>query len=215
MQRMRAVREASPARRMLLLAVAFAVLIGGYYLGNQYQRSNSGGLALLHHPARSIAPFSLQRAGEEGLDNADLAGHWSLFYFGDSYCDDLCPAAMVNIVELYDQLLARDPGLRRQLRVIFVSLDPLRDTPERLRSYVAVHHPDFTGVSGSQEAVADLAREFSIFHQRSESGVGRDYRVDHSVTLSLVNPQGRIAAYFIDLSNPARLADEILKLISS
>jgi protein SCO1/2 len=200
---------------MLLLAAALAVLLGGYYLGNHYQRSHSGVLALQHEPARSIAPFSLQRADEKGLDNADLSGRWSLLYFGDSYCRDLCPAAMVNIVELYNQLLARDPGLRVQLQIIFVSLDPLRDSPERLRSYVAIHHPDFIGVSGSQEAVADLAREFSIFHRRSESGVGQDYRIDHSVTLSLVNPAGKIAAYFIDLSSPARLAEEILHLISS
>lgn len=212
---MKTAREASPAQRMLLLAMAFAVLVGGYYLGNHYQRSNSGGLALLHDPARSIAAFSLQRADEKGLGNADLVGRWSLLYFGDSYCPDLCPAAMVNIVELYNQLLDRKPRLRPQLQIIFVSLDPSRDTPERLRSYVTIHHPDFIGVSGSEEAVAGLAREFSIFHRRSGSGVGRDYRIDHSVTLSLVNPQGKIAAYFIDLSNPARLADEILKLLSS
>lgn len=212
---MRAVREASPARRMLLLAMAFAVLTGGYYLGNLYQQGKRGSLALLHDPARSIAPFALQRAGEKGLGNADLLGRWSLFYFGDSYCSDLCPAAMGNIVELYARLMEQDPGLRRQLQIIFVSLDPLRDTPERLRSYVAIHHPDFIGVSGSQEAVSDLAREFSIFHRRSESGADQGYRIDHSVTLSLVNPQGKIAAYFIDLTTPARLADEIHKLISS
>ncbi len=199
---------------MLLLAAAFGVLVGSYYLGNMYQRSKvaSESIAMLYTPAKTIAPFSLERADETGLSNADLKGHWSLFYFGDSYCTDLCPAAMGNIVRLYNRL-AINPEIQQSLKFIFVSLDPLRDTPERLRSYVTGYHPGFTGVSGSEEAVEALAREFSIYYKQQEPDQEGNYRIDHGVTLSLVNPQGKIAAYFIDLTNSEHLATDILNII--
>jgi len=200
--------------RMLLLAIAFGILVGSYYLGNHYQRSRiaSESLALLHTPTKTITLFSLQRADETGLSNADLEGHWSLLYFGDSYCTDLCPAALGNIVRLYNRL-AINPEVQQSLKFIFVSLDPLRDTPERLRSFVTGYHPGFIGVSGSEDDVHTLAREFSIYYKQQAPDQEGNYRIDHSVTLSLVNPQGKIAAYFIDLTNPEHLATDILNII--
>lgn len=210
------IRNSSISGRMLLLAIAFMVLVGSYYLGNQYQRSKIArdSLALLHAPAQSIAPFSLQRADETGLSNTSLEGHWSLIYFGDSYCTDLCPAAMGNIVRLYNRL-AINPEIQKSLKFIFVSLDPLRDTPERLRSYVTSYNPGFTSVSGSKEEVHALAREFSIYYKQRLPDAEGYYRIDHSVTLSLVNPEGKIAAYFIDLTNPEHLATDILHIIET
>lgn len=201
-------------KRMLLLAAAFGVLVGSYYLGNQYHRSKvaSESITMLHTPEKPIAPFSLQRADETGLSNADLEGHWSILYFGDSYCTDLCPAALGNIVSLYNRL-AINPEVQHSLKFIFVSLDPLRDTPERLRSYVTGYNPGFIGVSGSEDDVHDLAREFSIYYKQQAPDQEGNYRIDHSVTLSLVNPQGKIAAYFIDLTNPEHLATDILHII--
>ncbi len=201
-------------RRMLLLAAAFVVLLGSYYLGSLYQRSKaaSESIAMLYTPKKTIAPFSLQRADEAGLSNVDLEGHWSLLYFGDSYCTDLCPAAMGNIVRLYNRL-AINPEVQRSLKFIFVSLDPLRDTPERLRSYVTGYHPGFTGVSGSEEEVQALAKQFSIYYKQQTPDKEGNYHIDHGVTLSLVNPQGKITAYFIDLTNPAHLATDILNII--
>lgn len=211
---MRKKRNFTFGGRMLLLAAAFGVLVGSYYLGNMYQRSKvtNESIALLHTPAKTIAPFSLQRADETGLSNADLEGHWSLFYFGDSYCTDICPAALGNIVRLYNRL-AINPEVQQSLKFIFVSLDPLRDTPERLRTYVTGYHPGFTGVSGSEEEVHALAREFSIYYKQQPPDQEGNYRIDHSVTLSLVNPQGEITAYFIDLTNPEHLATDILNII--
>lgn len=202
--------------RMLLLAVAFGVLIGSYYLGNLQQRNRiaNESLALLHTPAKAIAPFSLERADETGLSNADLMGHWSLLYFGDSYCPDLCPVALGNIVRLYNRL-AVNPEVQQSLKFIFVSLDPLRDTPERLRSYVTAYHPGFIAVSGSEAEVHALAREFSIYFKQRTPDQDGNYRIDHSVTLSLVNPQGKIAAYFIDLTNPEHLATDILNIVET
>jgi protein SCO1/2 len=207
-------RNSTMFQRMLLLAVAFGILVGSYYLGNQYHRSKtaSESIAMLYTPEKAIAPFSLQRADETGLSNADLQGHWSLFYFGDSYCADVCPAALENIVRLYNRL-AIDPEVQQSLRFIFVSLDPLRDTPERLRSYVTGYHPGFIGVSGSEEEVHALAKEFSIYYKQQTPDKEGNYRIDHGVTLSLVSPQGKIAAYFIDLTNPEHLATDILTII--
>lgn len=201
---------------MLLLAVAFGVLVGSYYLGNMYQRSKvaSESIAMLHTPEKTIAPFSLKRADEVGLSNADLQGHWSLFYFGDSYCTDICPAALGNIVRLYNRL-AINPEVQQSLKFIFVSLDPLQDTPERLHSYVTGYHPGFIGVSGDEEDVHALAKEFSIYYKQQAPDQEGNYHIDHSVTLSLVNPQGKITAYFIDLTNPEHLATDILHIIES
>ena len=212
--RMNKRRNPTMLRRLLLLAAAFGILVGSYYLGNKYQRSKdaSKSIAMLYTPEKTIAPFSLQRADETGLSNADLEGHWSLFYFGDSYCADVCPAALGNIVRLYNRL-AIDPEVQQSLKFIFVSLDPLRDTPERLHSYVTGYHPGFIGVSGSEEEVRALAKEFSVYYKQQAPDEEGNYRIDHGVTLSLVNPQGKIAAYFIDLTNPEHLATDILTII--
>ena len=211
---MRSGKHSTFGSRMLLIVAAFGIVAGSYYLGNHYQRSKdaSESIAMLHTPPKTIAPFSLERADETGLNNADLKGHWSLFYFGDSYCADACPVALGNIVRLYNRL-AVNPEVQQSLKFIFVSLDPLRDDPERLRSYVTAYRPGFIGVSGSEDEVHALAKEFSIFFNQQAPDQQGNYRIDHSVTLSLVNPQGEITAYFIDLTNPARLATDILNII--
>jgi protein SCO1/2 len=95
---------------------------------------------------RAIAPFSLMDDRGQAFDNARLQGRWTIMYFGYTACPDICPTTMAAVAQA-EQLLAksRDSDLLKELQVVFVSVDPERDTTEVLHRYVTAFSPDFVG----------------------------------------------------------------------
>lgn len=125
------------------------------------------------------------------MDN--LRGQWSMIFFGFTYCPDICPTTMALLNQLYQAQQATPFG--KDLQVIMVSVDPARDEPELLKSYVEYFNPEFIGVTGDFIATHRLATQLSIPFGKVP-GMGDDYLVDHSGNIALIDPQGHYVGFF-------------------
>ncbi|MGZ8155289.1 MAG: SCO family protein [Burkholderiales bacterium] len=121
---------------------------------------------------------------------ADFKGKVVVLFFGFTHCPDVCPTTMLELAKVAQDL---GPEAAR-LQVLFVSVDPERDTAEVLRQYVPSFHPGFLGLSGTHEELTRVAKEFKIFFQKQPQQSGA-YTVDHSAGTYVLDPQGRLRLF--------------------
>ncbi len=121
---------------------------------------------------------------------ADFKGKVVTVFFGFTHCPDVCPTTLGEMAMVMKELGA-DAG---RLQVLFVTVDPERDTPEVLQRYVPAFHPSFLGMTGSAEDIARTAKEFKIFYQKQVSP-GGGYSMDHSAGTYIIDGQGRLRLF--------------------
>lgn len=145
--------------------------------------------------ARAIADFSLLDQDNTPFTLANLQGHWTFAFFGYTHCPDVCPNALALLGSVQRELEHKlDP--QEMPQVVFVTVDPERDTAELLKNFVPWFHESFTGVTGEPEQINRLARQLGILFMRADDGGKDDYLVDHSAAIILFNPQGQFQAVF-------------------
>jgi len=153
---------------------------------------------------RALEPFTLVDDHNRPFTQDSLRGQWSFAFFGYTHCPDVCPAALGMLKHV--QTLLEAAGETPLPRVLFVSVDPERDTPETLASYVAYFHPTFVGVTGKDEELKRLTQQLGIQYGRSPGGSDRDYLVEHSAAIILFNPEGQRQALFGAPQDPEKIA---------
>jgi protein SCO1/2 len=121
----------------------------------------------------------------------DFRGKVVVIFFGFMHCPDVCPATLAELAQVAKAL---GPDASR-MQVLFVTVDPERDTPELLRQYVPSFHPEFLGLYGDAAATAQVAKEFKIFYQKQAPSAGGAYSVDHSAGTYVLDQQGRLRLY--------------------
>jgi len=202
----------SPFYRILLIGGALMALIFGYWFGNQLTKPDLQGLSATVLPTpRPLGAFELIDHNGERFTAANLAGHWSFVFFGYTRCPDVCPTTMLLFNQVYNRL-ADEPQIRDATRWLLVSVDPERDTPELLRSYVTYYNPSFIGVTGPPGEIEKLASQMSVVYMKQPLEGGDDYLVDHSSAILLLDPQGRLFAIFSGAQDAATLAADFKKL---
>lgn len=149
------------------------------------------GLYLLETP-RNFGEMALIDHNGEPFTRASLEGHWSLVFFGFTYCPDICPTTMTFLNDLMVGLEGTEVD---DTRVVMVSVDPARDTVEQLAEYVPYFNPDFTGVTGEFLEIHRFATALNTPF-RKVPGQGDDYQVDHSANVVLINPKGDYHGFF-------------------
>jgi len=205
--------------RLIILAMFVGIIsaVAGISLWKVMQgppQPSDAALMVLPEP-RVIADFAL--VDDEGapfsLDN--LRGRWSLMFFGYTHCPDVCPSTLYDlklIQEKFDQL---NGDAASSLQVLFVSVDPERDSPEQLKQYVSYFHPGFTGVTGPQEQLAPLTMQLGIAYRIDEHEAGSpQYNVDHSVSILLMDPQGSLHGVFPAPHDADKMAGELAAAIN-
>ncbi len=160
-------------------------------LGMSNEELAERGLFLFEQP-RNIGEFELVNHDGEAFTHEDLQGHWSLLFFGFTYCPDICPTTMADLGRLYRQL---EPELAASTRVYLVSVDPARDTPEQMREYTTFFDPSFTGVTGEFMELHRVATSLSIPFMRVPGG-GDNYLVEHSGNIVVMNERGHHIGFF-------------------
>lgn len=143
---------------------------------------------------RAIAPFKLTDQYGGAFDLSRLRDRWSFVFFGYTSCPDVCPTTLGAMKLITARLAQKQPY--REIQFVFVSVDPLRDTPEQLRRYVAYFDVDFIGVTGSPDEIANLARQFNVMYERAAAQKGGGYIIQHTASVMLVDPQARLYAAF-------------------
>lgn len=196
-------------RRGIVIASAIAVgaLVGlGLQLwSNQQSRVSLGSVASIG------GPFSLiDQKGRPVTDQA-FRGKLMLVYFGYTYCPDVCPTELGVMTQALDEL----GDAAKQVAPIFISIDPERDTPEVLATYLSSFYDGFVGLTGSVDQVAAAARAYRVYYARAKDS-GRaagDYLVDHSGFVYLMDREGTYRAHFRPDTSPEAMAARIKALL--
>lgn len=137
---------------------------------------------------KPAADFTLTGAGGQRVSLSDFRGKVVALYFGYTFCPDVCPTTMTEVSKAMR-------GLGKQaedVQVIMISVDPERDTPDRLREYVTYFDPRFIGLTGTPEEIADVATMYGIFYEKHEGTAATGYLVDHTATVTVVDREGRV-----------------------
>lgn len=130
--------------------------------------------------------FVLQSARGD-VQLSDFRGDLVVMYFGYTNCPDFCPATLGKLAQVRDQL--GDDA--EDVQVLMISVDPERDTPERLDQYISVFDPSFVGLTGDTESIEAVASQFGIFVQQQPGSEATGYLVDHTTTVVVVDQEGR------------------------
>jgi protein SCO1 len=206
-------RPANPRRppRFALVAIVFAgvlVIAAGVLLTLALRETPRGaaGTAL----ASAIGgQFQLIDQNGKPFSDADLKGKWHLVFFGYTHCPDACPTALNEMSLALDRL-----GIKRdEIGVVFITVDPERDTPDVMKSYVQSFDAPIVALTGSPAAVAQAAKAYRVFYAKHPRADG-DYDMDHSAVIYVMNPEGRFTATFTPDSSADAIVQRLQKLVS-
>lgn len=140
---------------------------------------------------------------------ADFRGKVVVIFFGYTQCPDVCPTTLSEMKQVM-QLLGKDA---ERLQVLFVTLDPVRDTPELLAKYVPSFNPTFFGLYGNPAATEKMARDFKIFYRLAPGKTADSYSVDHTAASLVFDPQGRLRLFINYGLGADKIAPDIMKLL--
>ena len=150
-------------------------------------------------------PFQLVDQDGRPVDEKILNGKWSAVFFGFTYCPDVCPTTMQALGEAKRRLGPKGD----KLQVVFITVDPERDTPAQLKTYLSndVFPKGTIGLTGSPEQVAAAAKAYRVYYKKNGEGDG--YLVDHSTAAYLMNPKGRYDRVLPFGISPEEIAHQI------
>lgn len=201
---------ARPLYRGVLLGLAVVALLAGGLLAARHYWGTGGGSAPVasdEAPASIGGPFTLVDQHGRTVTDLDFRGRWLLVYFGFTYCPDVCPTSLARNGDAVT--LLGDKG--KQILPVLITVDPERDTPEKLKDYVASFHPQAVGLTGTPEQIATVAREYRVYYAKARQGAGEDYFVDHSSFTYLIGPDGRFVKFFRHEASAEEMADYLNK----
>ncbi len=172
------------------IALGILTVILGLAAGIYFFRPHTFHGTVIQSPEASY-DFTLTSAkGDVSL--SDFRGKLVLIYFGYTFCPDICPATLANVGQSLRELGAKADDVQ----LIMISLDPERDTPEKLAEYVTHFHPSFIGVTGSQDDLAKIASLYGIFYEKTAGTDNSGYLLNHTATLLVIDREGYLKLVF-------------------
>jgi len=169
--------------------------------------------AMLQEPKAVPAVTLVDQRGRAVTAGALFANHWSLVFLGFTSCPAVCPATLAQLAAV-KRSLGKSSPTTAQPRYVFVSVDPRRDTPERLSAYLATFDPEFIGVTGEPAQLASLSDGLTAFHRVGAPDPAGDYGVVHSGEVYLIDPAGRAFARFTPPLDTGALARQLAALMA-
>jgi cytochrome oxidase Cu insertion factor (SCO1/SenC/PrrC family) len=179
-----------PSRRTLFLAMAAlavaAALVGAALVQRLGHVPMGTGTALVG------GPFTLINQDGQTVTDKDFSGKYMLIFFGYTYCPDVCPTEL----QVMTQALVTMGERAASIRPLFITIDPERDTPEVMKSYVENFGGNLIGLTGSAEQIAAVAKAYRVYYKRAGSADASDYLMDHSSIIYLMGPDGSFVTHF-------------------
>lgn len=199
-----------PSRQKLIFALVVLVIAtitgaAALWLTNSLPQGPTGsGTALVG------GPFTLTNQDGKRVTDQDFRGKYMLIFFGFTYCPDVCPSELQVMSAALDQL---GPEADR-IQLIFITIDPARDTPEAMKIYVSNFHPRMVGLTGSAEDIAAVAKAYRVYYAKAKGAENSpDYLMDHSIILYLMGPDGKFVKHFTYGTEAKALADGLREVI--
>jgi protein SCO1/2 len=193
----------SPPRLAIVgVLVALVLLVGGAAMlltGHGRDGPTVGG------------PFTLVNGDGKTVTDRDFRGKFVLVYFGYTFCPDVCPTTLNEVADAMDKL---GPAAAR-VQPVFITVDPRRDTPPVVKQYTAAFTPKLVGLTGTQEQIAQVAKEYRVYYAEHRTGPGpNDYSMDHSSVLYLMGPDGTFIEPIRADGTAADIATALQKAVS-
>jgi protein SCO1/2 len=191
--------------RWLLLAAALCAGLAGFWFARQLDRGSPQLASGTWLPqSKALIDFQLTDTSGRAFTRHDLLGAPSLVFFGFTHCPDVCPTTLLKLAQV-----RRRAGLAG-LRVLFISVDPQRDTPPQLGLYVHAFDPQFQGLTGDPQTIKRLAANFGVAVNRVDLP-GGDYTMDHSAVVFALDEAARIVAIFTPPFDVAALTADLAR----
>jgi protein SCO1/2 len=163
--------------------------------------------------ARIGGPFTLTDENGKKVSDRDFAGRYRIVYFGYTFCPDVCPTDVANLMHGWQLLGKTDPARANKIQSMFITVDPARDTPEALKSFTANFDPRLIGLTGTPEAIAAVTREYGVAVSVQKPTAPDVYFVDHTNAAYLMDPEGKPLALLPSDGTPKAIADELSKWV--
>jgi protein SCO1/2 len=164
-----------------------------------------------------VGEFDLIGSNGKPVTEADFADRYMLVYFGYTFCPDVCPTELGKMSAALDLLTETSPEKAAKIVPIFISVDPERDTPDRLGEYAALFHPRLIALTGTAEQIRATAAAYKVFYVKVNPEGGapdkRDYLMDHSSQIYLMGPDAHYKTHFISTLSAEDIAAELDKLL--
>ena len=179
--------------------------------GTQWPATQS---VTLYPQARPLPAFSLRQSDGTQLTSGELNGHWTLVFLGFTHCPDICPTTLAELAQAQKQWMGMPDSIRP--RVLFVSVDPERDTPLRIGEYAHAFHADTLAATADLPALEDFAKSLGfVFMKMPGKNFEQnpnDYSMDHSSGIAVIDPQGRVAGLMRPPFDPKAIAADMTAL---
>ncbi|MBD9483391.1 SCO family protein [Pseudomonas sp. PDM14] len=209
----------SRTQKTVFILVALVALVLGLTVNKVLNSKGDGtdkvalldaGIVLLPQ-SRNLPGLSLTNQNGEAVAVDQLKGQWSLLFFGYTFCPDICPATLAQLRQLKGMLSAEDQA---KLRMVLVTVDPKRDTPQQLKQYLTYFDPAFQGLTGEAADIQKLANGVSIPFIPADTSK-ENYTVDHSGNLVIIGPDGTQRGFIRAPLNVDKLAAQLPSLLKT
>ncbi|MGY0798361.1 SCO family protein [Lysobacter sp. A286] len=206
---------------IIILVIAVAMGLGLWASQSYFSQSGSPSwpetrAVSLFDPPRNLPDFSLRQSDGTQLVPGELKGHWTLVFLGFTHCPDVCPLTLTQMAQAQQQWESIPDAIRP--RVLFISVDPERDTPDRIGEYANAFHRDTLAATADIPALENFARSLSLVFVKvapEDGAPANQYSVDHSATMAVLDPQGRMAGVLQPPFEPNAIAADMAALTSA
>ncbi len=188
-----------------LLALAALLLVGWAAYTYLWPRTYHSTLIEVPRPAPDFVLQALD--GPHRL--RDFRGRVVVLFFGYTHCPDVCPTTLAEMKQVMQRLGAK----AERVQFIMITVDPERDTPQRMAEYVTHFDPRFLGLSGDSETIARIATQYGIYYQKHAGTTASGYLVDHTASLVVVDTQGYVRLLVPPTLTPPEIAEDLLTLL--
>ncbi len=193
--------------KQLIIPLSILALILGLVIGNFYFKPVDTKSGQYVDPPGG--DFTLQsKDGPVSLSDSD--GKVRLLYFGYTFCPDVCPTSLARIGAAFKKLNEEE---LKQVQGILVSVDPDRDTVEKLADYTKYFHPKIVGVTGKKEQIDEIAKRYDVKYRKAEGSTAASYLVDHTAYIFVLDKKGKISEYLPHAVQVERAVEVIRNLI--
>ena len=179
-------------KNKLIYLLAIVAAIGGFAASMIIQKEPEIA-ALYYSPPRAIKPFELTANNGQAFNLSSLKDKWTLVFTGYTYCPDICPTTLAALNNNYQQLASATDN---NLQVLLLSVDPQRDTTERLQEYISYFNPEFVAATAQHKDLFPFVRNLGLMYSMVDDTTQEGYLVDHSASIVLINPETNIQAIF-------------------
>ncbi len=210
---MSAESKSSPIKALVGVAVIVVLFMSVFFFKTPEKLTVPAELqAVLWPEPRQLSDFELSGGEGEAFDLSHLEGKWTLLFFGYTSCPDVCPMALSVMKAVYDDL-AEYPDVQAKTQVVFVSVDPERDSPKHVAEYAAYFDERFIGITGSLEAIDGFAKQMHAGYIKDEPGEGGAYQVSHTGSIYLIGPKQRVHGAFPPPHRPKVIIEQYLDVV--